>query len=316
MSKLGNEKEIELNGSFGVAHLLIGEVGATLHQYYYITPEGDRVDITMPYGDQIAPASCGCILAPWPNRIEDGKYSFEGKDYQLPITEIWSNNASHGLVFYQNWNLEIEENRIIGRLNLPPTKGYPFEVNFTVVYSLEIRNNDNKEFPSLGVKFIAENTGSENAPFGLAFHPYFSTRNFLSTEAVLTLKAESKVSTTDRLLPNGVEKVIGTDFDLSSESKSLGERVFDTAFVDVELDKDNKAHVLLKTPDNAKTDIWGDSTFKSFQVFTASSLKGFENAVAVEPQTCYANAFNTGDLLLTLKPNQQYVGEWGLDFSK
>ena len=38
----------------------------------------------------------GKILAPWPNRIKDGKYTFNKKDYQLPINEVSKNNSLHG----------------------------------------------------------------------------------------------------------------------------------------------------------------------------------------------------------------------------
>jgi aldose 1-epimerase len=40
----------------------------------------------------------GALLAPWPNRISDGRYSFAGRTYQLRIDDLERRTADHGLV--------------------------------------------------------------------------------------------------------------------------------------------------------------------------------------------------------------------------
>src|SRR6185436_18543598 len=40
--------------------------------------------------------SKSAFLFPFPNRLKDGKYSFEGKDYQFPINNASTGNAIHG----------------------------------------------------------------------------------------------------------------------------------------------------------------------------------------------------------------------------
>ncbi len=40
----------------------------------------------------------GQLLAPWPNRIQDGSYEFGGESYQLALDEPERRNAIHGLV--------------------------------------------------------------------------------------------------------------------------------------------------------------------------------------------------------------------------
>nr|BFF22997.1 hypothetical protein GCM10025732_09620 [Glycomyces mayteni] len=53
--------------------------------------------VVMSYGDEeLAPGWSGHVLAPWPNRIRDGKYAFDGTDYQLPVNEIETNTSSTG----------------------------------------------------------------------------------------------------------------------------------------------------------------------------------------------------------------------------
>src|SRR5690606_21355664 len=43
----------------------------------------------------------GAIVAPWPNRIGDGRYTWDGQEIQAPLTEPDRGNALHGLVSFQ-----------------------------------------------------------------------------------------------------------------------------------------------------------------------------------------------------------------------
>ena len=42
---------------------------------------------------------------PWPNRLEDGAYEFDGRTHQLPLTEPERRNAIHGLVREEAWTV-------------------------------------------------------------------------------------------------------------------------------------------------------------------------------------------------------------------
>ena len=43
------------------------------------------------------------ILFPFPNRIRDGKYTFEGKSYEIPVgTKV---HAIHGFAIAANWDV-------------------------------------------------------------------------------------------------------------------------------------------------------------------------------------------------------------------
>ncbi|HXR45545.1 MAG TPA: hypothetical protein VN759_12085, partial [Pseudolysinimonas sp.] len=56
-------------------------------------------DLTEPVpADAIAPQGNGLILAPWPNRVRDGRWVDHGTPRQLDITEPALGNASHGLL--------------------------------------------------------------------------------------------------------------------------------------------------------------------------------------------------------------------------
>ena len=55
------------------------------------------------------PLAAGVVLAPWPNRIRDGRFDFDGIEHQLEITEPKLHNASHGLVRKREWRLDSHE---------------------------------------------------------------------------------------------------------------------------------------------------------------------------------------------------------------
>lgn len=58
--------------------------------------------------------------------------------------------------------------------------------------------------------------------------------------------------------------------------------------------------------DGKKVRVGGDETITSFQVCTGTKFPAFQHpaGVAVEPQTAYANAFNTGNELIVIKPGE------------
>src|SRR5450432_2447912 len=53
--------------------------------------------------DELPPAGAGQLLAPWPNRIDHGRYEFDGSSFQLELSEAARGNAIHGLTRWANW---------------------------------------------------------------------------------------------------------------------------------------------------------------------------------------------------------------------
>jgi hypothetical protein len=87
--------------------------------------------------DESADGGRGQPLLPWPNRIVDGRYVFDGQTLQLPIEEVERNNAMHGLTRWQNWSiLEHTSNQVRLGLTIHPRPGYPFTLGLEIAYSL------------------------------------------------------------------------------------------------------------------------------------------------------------------------------------
>src|SRR5215469_14917499 len=116
--------------------------------------------------DEVPPAGAGQLLAPWPNRIDRGQYSFGGRSYQLDLSEPAHGNAIHGLTRFASWSVIAREaDQVELGLRLLGRPGYPFSLELSARYRLSAQDG-------LEVSVTARNAGSRPAPFGTGSHPY------------------------------------------------------------------------------------------------------------------------------------------------
>ncbi|MBB2945139.1 aldose 1-epimerase [Actinoplanes lutulentus] len=296
-AKSGIQWSIEADGHRAV----LTEVGGTLRSYSV-----NGVELLDGFEtDEIAPGSAGQILAPWPNRIRDGKYEFEGQSYQLALTEPARRNAIHGLVNWSRWRLaEQSAGAVTLEYDLPAQVGYP--------WSLTLRTHWSVSADGLRCVQDVVNTAEANAPWGYSVHPYLRLAGVSVDETVLHVPAKSRILADNRLLPLGAVKVAGSEFDFA-EPRRIGAQVLDTTFGDIEFDADGITAVTLTSADSTIV-VWADEKFNYWQVFTGDTLHGerHRRSVAVEPMTCPPDAFRTGRDLVVLEPGQTWTTSWGI----
>lgn len=257
--------------------------------------------------DAKADAGRGQLLMPWPNRIADGKYTFDGASQQLPLTEPARLNASHGLVRWEQWSLvEQTDSSVTVGFRLMPSPGWGAILDLRVRY--ELGDDGLKVTPS------ATNVGSTRAPFGFGAHPYLTTGEDSVDELTLTLPATDYLTVDDRLLPTGTKPVDDTDYDFRS-GRPIGGAALDTAFTGLNADEDGRWRITLSNGDRSTT-LWAEAEhFGYTQVFTGDSLpagRARRTGVAVEPMSCPAGAFATGEALVVLEPGDTWSGTWGV----
>ncbi|HWY99181.1 MAG TPA: aldose 1-epimerase, partial [Bacteroidia bacterium] len=137
-------------------------------------------------------------LSPFPNRINNGKYEFEGKEYQLEQTN--PPHALHGLC----WNLPftakaelVTDNSAMIILQADYNslhKGYPFTYHIEIEYTLEENN-----FKSL-TRVL--NTSEQVIPIGDGWHPYFTTGSKIDS-LKLQLPPSKQVELGKNMIPTG-----------------------------------------------------------------------------------------------------------------
>lgn len=283
----------------------IAEVGAAVRAYAV-----SGRDVVLPFdSDQIAPAFSGAVLAPWPNRLRDGRYTWDGTDYQLAVSEPARGTALHGLVAHARFERVAGEagpdgdTSVTLRHDLVPTPGYPFGLGIDVTYSLSEAG--------LRVRVATTNLGSADAPYGIGFHPWLSPGNAAVDDCTLRLDAASQVTVDDRLLPTGTVPLTGTADRRTPQP--LAGVTLDDAFVDVTRDADGLSWIVLGSPDGRASAAWMDSSMDTWQVCTGDGIARIERrGVAAEPMSCIADAFRTGDRVLRLAPGTTTTVTWGL----
>lgn len=285
----------------GDHHAVVTEIGASLRCYGV-----GGVDVTFPFGeDEMAPRGCGAVLVPWPNRIRGGRYSFDGTQYQLALTEPDTGNAIHGLGRWARWTpVRHETSSVTLGLDVVPQTGWPFEVRVEVTYSLQPDSG-------LSVTARAVNTGSRRAPFGAGFHPYLSLRGQALGDVTLTVPAAQYLVTDEKQVPVGVRDVAGSSYDLR-RGRRLRDLRLDEGYAALERGADGRAVAEVSTRRGGAR-VWADAAFGYLQVFTADLLARSTAAIAIEPMSCPADAFNSGTGLVVLDPGGEWRGTWGIE---
>lgn len=153
------------------------------------------------------------------------------------------------------------------------------------------------------------NLSASPAPFALGAHPYLKISDVPTEELVLTLHAEEMFEADDRSIPTGRAPVSGQR-DLR-QGQRIGDIVFDTAFTGLALVDGRHEHVL-SAPDGRRVTLWADASFAYAHVFISTIYPGVSKAVAIEPMTAPADAFNSGEGLAWLEPGASFAAKWGI----
>jgi aldose 1-epimerase len=286
----------------GDQRAVVDEVGGGIRSY---TAHGRELLDGYPAG-QPSTSGRGQVLIPWPNRLEDGTYEFDGQRYQLELNEPENQNAIHGLVRWEPWTVgEREPHRVVMEHVLSPQPGYPFTLELRIEYALVM--------DGLTVRTTATNVGKSACPFGGGFHPYLTVGTETVDSVILHLPAGTVVGADERGLPLAAVPVEGTEYDFR-RPRPIGSTRLDHAFTDLVREEDGIARVALGgLLPGSGLDLWVDEAHDYLQVFSGDPLPDVNRrSLAVEPMTCPANAFRTGEGLIRLEPGTSFTSAWGI----
>lgn len=289
----------------GDQRAVVTEIGGGLRRY-----QVDGHDVIDGYAArELCPSGRGQVLAPWPNRLGDGRYEFRGKVGRAPLDEPERRNAIHGLVRWMPWvPVSMAQNVVTMGCRVHPQPAYPWTLDLQVTYRLGREG--------LTVSVVAANPSADEAvPFGVGFHPYLTVGVVPVDRAHLQVPARQRLVTDDRGLPTAESAVAGTEYDFRA-GRTVGPTRLDTAFTDLARDERGRATVVLAGPDEGRrASLWVDEAFPYLMVFTADTVEQpgrRRAAVAVEPMTCPPDALRSGTDLVVLDPGARFSGSWGI----
>ncbi|QKJ20433.1 aldose 1-epimerase family protein [Microbacterium hominis] len=287
----------------------IASVGATLRTLTF----GGR-DLVVPFeADEVRPAHRGVTLAPWPNRVVDGRYTFGGVARQLALTEPARAHALHGLAVWLDYEaIDKGPSHVTLAATIPAQTQYPWRITVQTTFAL------NSE--GLVQTVTAINESDEPAPFGTGPHPYLVAGPGKVDEWTLELPAAQVLAVTDdRLIPTGLQAVDAVDparFDFRT-ARAIGTAEIDHAYTGLARDADGTTAVRVTGADGAGVEMMWDTACPWVQVHTADKPDAAQSrlGLAVEPMTCAPDAFNADGYdydagLIVLEPGASTSASW------
>ena len=300
----GIQYDLTLQTPSGTTRAVVTEVAAGLRAYSV-----NGIDLVETFDEFVQPPmAAGIVLVPWPNRIRDGQWTQNGIKRQLALTEPTRQNAIHGLLRFAAYReLSRQSDSVTLGATVFPQSGYPFHLETEVTYALTAEG--------LNVTHRVTNVGAEAAPVAVGAHPYLKIGDVPTGDLVVRVDAATHLDVDDRLNPTGETPVDDTRFDLRA-GIAVGDLDLDDGFGGV---GSAGEHTLTAT-DGRRVTLWGDENMRYVQVFTprifpvstagAEPIRG--QAIAIEPMTAPADAFNSGAGLHWLEPGEQWVVRWGI----
>jgi aldose 1-epimerase len=221
-------------------------------------------------GDNARAQVFGYTMAPWPNRLQDGKYQMAGTDYQTPKLDS-QNNANHGLLLDEKMEIVSHAS---DSLKLSYSFGqdahYPFAIDLELEFSLEEN--------ALVTRATATNNSTQAAPFAIGFHPYFLMGSKFTVSAGFT----HQIATDDRMLPVSAKEI--SRLDLNQDSRELA--TLDDCYYG--------SNKVLVTNSSGSFEIRGLENINYFMLYRPSALVFAQgSALAIEPMSHPANIFAT-----------------------
>ena len=264
----------------------------------------DQDELVVPAA-QAEGSYAGAVLAPWPNRIAEASYDYEGTTYELRVTEEDTGAALHGQLHDVDFEIVSQKDsevELTGRLEA--TEGYPFTLDIVLFYRLS--SDVGLASTLMARQSTGTGTGTDAteqdhlapALFGAGFHPYLKPGSAPLDECRLKLPARTVAvaETSGRITGR---RAVSGDLDLTNGPLLMG-RVIDHTYTD--LPEKGWTAELVHGPSGFVVRMIADTPW--VQVCTGDA--GLDRAgVALEPMSCPPDAFNSGEDLVHLSP-----GEW------
>jgi aldose 1-epimerase len=219
-------------------------------------------------------------LAPYSNRIRDGRFTFQGRAYQLRPN--WPGAQTiHGDVRDRPFGVARPDAHTITchyDSRLVQDKNFPFDYSFTKTYSLN--------GAILETRLELTNASTEPMPAGFGIHPYFvRTLNGSSPNPLLRFHARGVYDTDDHLIPHAAARAIPPEFDFSSPKDAY------SASLDHVFDGWDGRASLEWRGSGLRLEIEASQVFSHFVVFNGSP----DGTIALEPVTHATDGFNLMD---------------------
>jgi aldose 1-epimerase len=249
----------------------------------------------------------GAVAGRYANRIAGGRFSLDGKDYQLPCNERGRTHLHGGVkgFAHRNWDIVDQSDTQVTLSLVSPDgeEGYPGTLHARCTYRLD--GNDVR----------IELTATTDAPtiINLATHSYFNLDGGADIlDHRLTIPADRYLPVDDALIPTStIADVTGTAFDfrLASEVGKSGQRYDHNFVLGLSRVSDPRLVASLEGPvSRTRLDVL--STEPGVQFYDGGYLNsggfGAHAGLCLEPQVFPNSPNEPGFSNATLRPGETY----------
>ncbi|MGH2355505.1 MAG: aldose 1-epimerase [Chloroflexota bacterium] len=290
--------------------------------HFRVTPPGLTVaiDVLLPPSepDGLGPSGYSAgnpILFPFPNRVREGKFTFDGQGYQLDVNETARGNHIHGLVSTLPWRVEAAgaspdtgawQRASMALDDVPDVaRQYPFPCRLTITTRL-----------AGGVliqEITAQNTGDKRLPMGFGTHPWFPAVLGEGTRPATEARVPgNRYWRLEHLVPTGETIPVDDEaakFDLRTWH-ALDENDYDDVFTDLIRRDDGWSEAGIRYP-NAGLELIVEASpeFREWVIYAPTGRP----VICLEPYTGTTNAVNLQNQgvdagLVVLEPGAAWTG--------
>ena len=244
------------------------------------------------------------VLFPFPNRLDGGRYTWNGSTYTFPINNAATGNAIHGFArahAFEVVQVQLEAARasLHCRFRYQGEHAYyPFPLELDLIFSIDLKG----EFT---LETRCKNLHSAAIPVGFGWHPYFKLDKNADVHR-LQLPAAAMVAINERMIPTGSLEA----YNAFEKRSRLGETFLDNCFKNT---APKGPYRLALAGRHGKISVKASAAdMPYFQVFTPPHRE----SVALEPMSCNVNAFNNGDGLVRLESGKVWKAKMSIQYKR
>jgi aldose 1-epimerase len=256
------------------------------------------------------------VLFPFPNRLRDGRFHWNGRDHQLPLNDPAGKNAIHGFTPRRPWRVVAQgvtreeawlTGEFHGSIDAADARAlWPADYQLRLTYRL---------LPGrLRLEAVVSNPDHRLLPFGLGYHPYFALPDpEAKVGCWVQVPADSFWELQDNL-PTGRRLPVDDARDLNRLRSCAGLKLDDilTDLRDTAFRLPEGLHLRAVLQSDSREDVlrlYTSPDFRELVAFTPAHGR----AIALEPYTCTTDAINLQQRgveagLLVLPPGEAWTG--------
>lgn len=263
-------------------------------------------DLRLPLGGEVGPVIASAddfatnprsatgngtpILFPYPNRVRGGAFTFEGKQYRLPINN--GPNAIHGFAVDASWQVVehmagansafVEGRYQISQDSPAMLPNWPSDAVLQVRYELGGRR--------LTMTVTVSNPTASHLPYGFGIHPYFRLPFAASGRADRTrvVVPANRFWVLQDFLPTGEARPVDPRLDFRNGQPRSGLKL-DDVLTDLEYKDDRCTCRLVDLERKTEFQLGFDRGFRELVMYTPPNRP---DVISLEPYTQTTDAIN------------------------